>query len=139
MKFSENFINPTGGWFIVMQWHAGEGGSPALAINISDDGSVDIGGDGTDEPELPIGPVHRGEWTDYVLHVKFSTDHDTGFVEAWENGERTVPRTPRTTMTTGENDLKMGIYRDEDVGDPPAEVLFSGLRVTGPARSGGDD
>lgn len=137
MRFPENFENPTGNWFIVMQWHAGEGGSPPLTINISDDGTVDIAGDGTDEPEQTIGPVRRGEWTDYVLHAKFSADHDTGFVEAWENGEQTVPKTARQTMTSDNNDLKMGIYRDEDAGDGPAEVLFSGLRVTGPAQGGG--
>lgn len=129
MKFPADFQNPTGVWFIVMQWHAGSG-SPPLAINISDEGTVDIGGDGLKgEPHPTIGPVRRGEWVDYTLHVKFSRDHDGGFVEAWENGTQTVPRTARATMTSDENYLKQGIYRDTG---PATSVRLDGLRVTAP-------
>jgi hypothetical protein len=129
MKFPADFPNPTGGWFIVMQWHAGSG-SPPLAINISDGGTVQIDGDGlTNEGRRTLGPVRRGEWVDYTLHVKFSRDHDGGFVEGWENGTETVPRTARATMTSDENYLKQGIYRDTG---PATSVLIDGLRVTGP-------
>jgi len=129
MRLPQGFRRPTGGWFIVMQWHGGSG-SPPLAIDLSQ-GTVDVGGDGVDAPRRTIGPVRRGEWVDYVLHVKFSRGN-AGFVEAWENGTRTVPRTNRPTMSSGENYLKQGIYRDEGAGDGPAEVQFTGLRVTAP-------
>ena len=129
MKFPADFENPTGVWFIVMQWHAGRG-SPPLAINISNDGTVDIGGDGLKgEPRRTIGPVRRGEWVDYTLHVKFSRDRSGGFVEAWENDEQTVPRTARASMTSDENYLKQGIYRDSG---PATSVRIDGLRVTAP-------
>jgi hypothetical protein len=129
MKFPADFQNPTGVWFIVMQWHAGSG-SPPLAINISNNGTVDIGGDGLKgEPQPTIGPVRRGEWVDYTLHVKFSRKHDGGFVEAWENGTQTVPRTERATMTSDENYIKQGIYRDTG---PATSVRLDGLRVTAP-------
>jgi len=114
----------------VMQWHAGSG-SPPLAIDLSQ-GGVDIGGDGTDAPRRTIGPLRRGEWVNYVMHVGFSSDSSTGFVEAWENGKQTVRRTARATMSSGENYLKQGIYRDEESDDGPTEVQFAGLRVTGP-------
>lgn len=131
MRLPADFTNPTGGWFIVMQWHAGDG-SPPLAIDISRNGTVDIGGDGSGEPRRTIGPVRPGEWVTYVLHVGFSRDSDTGFVEAWENGELRVPKTYRATMSSSENYLKQGIYRDEEAGDGPTEVQFAGLRVTAP-------
>lgn len=130
MKFPSDFRDPAGDWFIVMQWHPGDG-SPPLAIDISR-GTVDIGGDGSGEPRQTIGPVRRGEWVSYVLHAKFSSDRGTGFVEAWENGDRTVPKTHRATMNSDENYLKQGIYRDDGPGDGTAEVRFTGLRVTAP-------
>ena len=46
-------------------------------------------------PRRTIGPVRRGQWVDYVLHVKFSRNAGSGFVEAWENGKQTVQRTNR--------------------------------------------
>ncbi|MDD7940813.1 polysaccharide lyase [Actinomycetospora lutea] len=129
MKFPADFQDPTGVWFIVMQWHAGDG-SPPLAINISNEGTVDIGGDGLKgEPRPTIGPVRRGEWVDYTLHVKFSRSSEDGFVEAWENESQTVPRTARASMTSDSNYLKQGIYRDTG---PATSVRIDGLRVTAP-------
>lgn len=129
MKFPGDFPNPTGVWFIVMQWHAGSG-SPPLAINVNDDGQVQIGGDGVPSaPKKTLGPVRRGEWVDYTMHVKFSRNAGTGFVEGWENGRQTVPRTARATMSSDENYLKQGIYRDTG---PATSVVLDGLRVTAP-------
>lgn len=129
MKFPTDFENPTGGWFIVMQWHAGSG-SPPMAININRDGAVQIGGDGVPSaPKKTLGPVRRGEWVDYTLHVRFSRSAADGFVEGWENGRQTVPRTARASMTSGSNYLKQGIYRDTG---PSTSVMLDGLRVTAP-------
>lgn len=129
MKFPADFKNPTGMWFIVMQWHAGLG-SPPLAINVGAKGTVDIGGDGVDADQVrTIGPVLRGEWVDYTMHVKFSRSADSGFVEAWENGKQTVARTARATMRGDSLELKQGIYRDTG---PPTSLRIDGLRVTAP-------
>jgi hypothetical protein len=129
MKFPADFQDPTGVWFIVMQWYAGAG-SPPLAINISDQGTVDIGGDGVvDDRVRTIGPVRRGEWVDYTLHVMFSRSAAAGYVEAWENGKQSVDRTARATMTSGSVALKQGIYRDTG---PPTSLRIDGLRVTAP-------
>jgi hypothetical protein len=130
MMLPTDFPTPTGGWFIVMQWHAGSG-SPPLAITISSDDTVDIGGDGVDHPHLTLGPVRRGQWVDYTLHVKFSRNASTGFVEGWENGIQTVPKTNRATMSSEENYLKQGIYRDAD--DSGTSVVWlTGLKVSAP-------
>ena len=129
VQYPQEFPNPSGGWFIILQWHSASG-SPPLAVNISNRGTVDIGGDGVrNHPKRTIGPVRRGEWVDYVLHVRFSRNADRGFVEAWENGRQTVPRTARATMVDGENYLKQGIYRDTG---PEVSLVQDGLRVTAP-------
>ncbi len=130
MKLPADFENPTGVWFIVMQWHSEGNGSPPLAINIGDGGTVDVGGDGVPSaPRRTLGPVRRGEWVDYTLHVKFSNDAGGGFVEGWENGRQTVPRTARATMVDDSNYLKAGIYRDTG---PATSVTLDGLQVTAP-------
>lgn len=131
MYLPPEFVNPRGYWFIVMQWHGGSG-SPPLAVNIGKDGRVVVGGDGIKgEKPRAIGPVRRGQWVDYVLHVGFSQKKSKGFVEGWENGVRTVPRYSRATMIDDENYLKQGIYREAD--GSTAVVWLDGLRITGPA------
>jgi len=88
---------PNGNYFLVTQWHPKTNRSPALSINFHkpDDlyqsGSADIG----EDHKLIMGPLNNGVWTDYVLHVKFSQypigqKKGTGWVEAWQNGHRTV-------------------------------------------------
>lgn len=131
MFLPETFPTPTGGWFIVVQWHAGFG-SPPLAINISDHDTVDVGGDGVDHPVRTLGPVRRGEWVNYTLHVRFSRNAATGYVEGWENDTHTVSMTRRATMSSDENSVKQGIYRDGDAGDGTAEVWLAGFRVVAP-------
>jgi len=133
MRVAEDLPKPSGRWFIVLQWHAGDG-SPPLAIDLSK-GSVDIGGDGVGAPRHTIGPLRRGQWVRYVLHVRFSRTSGKGFVEAWENGVQTVTRTSRATMTSKENYLKQGIYRDTS-SRGTAQIDFDGLRVTGPRNQG---
>lgn len=128
MRLPDDFRTPSGDWFIVMQWHSGNG-SPPLAIDLSR-GRVDIGGDGSDAPRKTIGPLRRGEWVHYVMRVKFSRS-DAGFVEAWENGRQTVPRFYRPTMSSSKNYLKQGIYRDGGDGGT-SQVELAGLRVTAP-------
>lgn len=130
-KFDENFPKAAeGSWFIVMQWHSGDG-SPPLALNVSPEGTLDIGGDGVDHEKVAVGKVRRGEWVDYTLHVGFSQSSSKGFVEAWENGVQTVERYNRATMSSDENYLKMGIYRGND-DDSVAGLLMDGLRIYRP-------
>lgn len=131
IKFDENMPNPTGWWFIVMQWHAGKG-SPPLAINLGNDGVLNLTADGVrGTPARPIGPIQRGQWVDYVVHAKFSRKASVGFVEVWENGVQKVPKTSQVTMSSKSNYLKQGIYR-HDVDAFTSVVLHDGLRVTAP-------
>ena len=130
VQYPQDMPDVSGRYFIILQWHSSSG-SPPLAIDLSR-GSVDIGGDGVKSaPRRTIGPIRRGEWVDYVLHVKFSRNGGTGYVEAWENGRRTVPRTNRATMVDGENYLKQGIYRGSN-SRGVVSLTMDGLRVTAP-------
>ena len=130
VQYPENMPDVSGRYFIILQWHSSSG-SPPLAIDLSR-GSVDIGGDGVKSaPRRTIGPIRRGQWVDYVLHVKFSRNAGSGFVEAWENGKQTVQRTNRATMVDGENYLKQGIYRGSN-SEGTVALTMDGLRVTAP-------
>ncbi len=131
LKVGADFAPPEGWGLLLMQWHhGGDTGSPPLSLVVRSDGNlfldnqVDIGN--TQE----IGPLPKGEWKDYVLHIKFSKDSSIGFVEAWENGQQVVPMTNRATMSTDENTLKQGVYRDSQ--SVTHEAWWDGLRVTGP-------
>ncbi|MFC5141104.1 polysaccharide lyase [Actinomycetospora rhizophila] len=130
VQYPQDMPDVKGRFFIILQWHSASG-SPPLAIDLSK-GTVDIGGDGVrSAPRRTIGPIRRGEWVDYVLHVKFSRNAGTGFVEAWENGQQTVQRTNRATMVDGENYLKQGIYRSTS-STGTVSLTMDGLRVTAP-------
>lgn len=130
LKFDDNFQNPTGGWFIIMQWHAGSG-SPPLALEVNRNGILELRNNRNNTEVHQIAPIKRGEWTDYVIHAKFSQNKSIGYVEAWENGVQKLQRTPHTTMASSSNYLKMGIYRDES--NTQTHVVYQdGLRVTAP-------
>ena len=136
LKFEDTFSNPregTDGWFMVMQWLPLDNSSPPITLQVSTSDTLELGGDGASIPfRRSIGPVARGAWVDYVLHVKFSDDPAVGFVEAWQNGVLAVPRHNRPTMAASQASyLKQGVYRD--VHSEGTQVVWhDGLRVTAP-------
>ena len=53
----------------------------------------------------------RNAWVDFVFHVRWATD-DTGFVEAWVDGQPVLPLTNTPTIYEGQGVyLKQGLYR----------------------------
>ena len=135
MYFPDTFQTPVNDrWFIVMQWHGNDTNSPPLAINISPRGTVDVGGDGVPHPTKTLGPVRRGRWVDYTLHVLFSKDPRVGYVEGSENGVQTLPKTFRATDSGTGTYLKQGIYRDPS--DKTTSVIWhDGLTVSAPTAA----
>lgn len=128
-RFPSSFQNPTS-WFVVLQWHAG-GGPPPLALEVSPAGTLDLVNNRGEAPKKTIGPVRKGSWVKYVLHVKFSTDPAVGFAEVYEDGTLVVAKHPRRTMSSASAYLKTGIYRD--VRETSTAVLWQdGFRVTAP-------
>lgn len=128
LRFDRAFRNPTGSFFVGMQWHAGDG-PPPLALEVSRGGVLQFANNRTGG-RTDIAPIRRGVWVDYVLHVRFSNGPGA-FAEAWVDGVRTgaVHRAPN--MASGRSYLKTGIYRDARE-TSTAVVWQDGLRVTAP-------
>lgn len=135
VKFDQSFENPRGGndsWFVIMQWLPRDDSSPPLTLQVSKTGMLELGGDGPSIPyRRPIGPVRPGAWVDYVVHVGFSADPDTGFAEVWQDGRLAVPRHHRPTLGALPAYLKQGVYRDAATGGTQV-VWHDGLRVSAP-------
>lgn len=126
MYLPPEFRNPDGGWFIVMQWHAGDG-SPPLALQITNEGVLELSNNRTNQA-TNLGPIQRGRWVDYTLYVDFSPS--AGVAKAWADGaELGVHRAPN--MASDSNYLKMGIYRDPDT-TGTHHVFFDNVIISEP-------
>lgn len=108
-------------WQLFVQWHhTGSSGSPPLELYVYGeelrlrvDASTDVW----------KGTLSRGEWHDFVLHVKWSSDPKVGFVELWYDGAKALAKTHGRTLFAGqENYLKMGLYRNASIA--PVGILF---------------
>lgn len=136
IKFHESFPTPgpSTSWCIPLQFHAGTG-SPPVCLNIPQSGqyagTLTLENHAISLPVLPVGPLDKGKWVDYVLHVKFSNDATIGFVEMWRNKIKVVNKTFRKTMNSAENYLKVGLYRDTD--ETGTMILYhDSMRITKP-------
>jgi hypothetical protein len=103
-------------WQIFAQWHhEGCCGSPPLEFSVySEEMHLNIGGD----PGTLVwhAPLVRGQWQDFILHVKWSPDARVGFVELYHNGKLVLPKRNIATMYPGMlNYLKVGLYRSDTV------------------------
>ncbi len=59
-----------------------------------------------------LGRIRLRKWNDFVLHVKWSPARATGFIEAWINGLRVIPRTYMATLYRHQGVyVKQGLYR----------------------------
>ncbi|MFE8602465.1 heparin lyase I family protein [Archangium violaceum] len=65
----------------------------------------------------------RGQWQDFIFHVKWSSDPSVGFIELWHNGQRVLSRYAYATMYPGDGIyLKLGLYRSDTV--QPVGVVY---------------
>jgi hypothetical protein len=130
LKFDQDFPTPTGTYMVVMQWHPVTG-PPPLAVEVDGAGNLIVRNANVGETSKVIGKIKRGQWVEYLLHVKFSDDPSIGFVEVSENGVTKVKKTGWRGMPTASNYLKQGLYRDKS--DSKTAVLWhDDLRVTAP-------
>src|SRR5438874_8983456 len=59
------------------------------------------------------GKLSPGRWHDFALHVLWSRDPSTGFVEVWFDGEQVVPRAMTATLLDGNVAFfQIGLMRD---------------------------
>ena len=57
-------------------------------------------------------PFQPGHWYDFVVHIKWSDNPSAGFIEAWVDDVKVVPKTRTATLYTGQAAyLKQGFYR----------------------------
>jgi hypothetical protein len=103
-------------WQLFTQWHhEGSGGSPPLEFYVyGEEIRLNIGGD----PGVIVwkAPLVRGQWQDFILHVRWSPDASVGFVELYHNGQLVLPKRNIATMFPGMlNYLKVGLYRSDTV------------------------
>ncbi|XXF75386.1 polysaccharide lyase [Myxococcaceae bacterium GXIMD 01537] len=123
-------LSPT--WQVFMQWHhPGCCGAPPVRLVLGCSAS-DCGKDMPDTLFLVVDnktiwtktPVTRGDWHDFVMHIKWSANPNVGFVEFWYDGELVVPKHYARTLfsSSDTNYLKMGLYRDESI--KPTGVIF---------------
>ncbi|HSP80653.1 MAG TPA: heparin lyase I family protein [Myxococcaceae bacterium] len=110
-------------WQLVTQWHhEGNTGSPPVEFYIyGEELRLRIGG--ASGPTVWKTPLVRGEWQDFIFHVKWSPKADVGFVELWHNGQLVLPRRHIATQYSGMlNYLKVGLYRNSTLS--PVGVVY---------------
>jgi hypothetical protein len=123
-------LTPT--WQVFMQWHhPGLNGAPPVRLVLGCSAS-DCGQPMPDTLFVIVDgktvythtPITRGDWHDFVLHIKWSANASVGFVELWYDGKLVLPkRMARTLYSSSDvNYLKLGLYRDEATA--PTAVLY---------------
>jgi hypothetical protein len=133
----EDFVPPAKGDAVIFQWHTQAGGpSPVLAIRVNSQG-IRITTDATDKRRtLTRLPLVKGQWTDWVVHARWSAQED-GFWTLWKDGVELVNE--RNIITQHPEDLgpyaKFGQYHSVDDKTPQNIVYFDEYRVAGPGGS----
>jgi hypothetical protein len=121
-KIGENWRNPVmalstdgGKWGFVSRWDAKR--------NTFEGGKRRYGG----TKQYDLGPYHKGVWTDWVVHVKWSYKHD-GILEIWQNGKIVVKQKGPNAFNDGKGPyFKMGIYKGWKQPDRPSNDVESRL------------
>lgn len=131
------------GWFVFFEFHGPPfNGSPlpgAFGIQNRDgEERIKFGRSEKYDYDVPwTMPLVKGEWNDFVLHVKFSKDEDTGFIELWANGERQrfTDGSERLYQSTIMSDQDEGLYPiatnyyEAGTIDGPISVYHDAIRV----------
>ncbi|MFP2906101.1 heparin lyase I family protein [Pyxidicoccus sp. 3LFB2] len=103
-------------WQLFTQWHhEGSSGSPPVEFLVyGEEIRLNIGGN----PGVVVWrtPLVRGQWQDFIFHVKWSPNSSVGFVELYLNGKLVLPKRYIATQFAGQlNYLKVGLYRSDTV------------------------
>ena len=103
-------------WQLFTQWHQdGCCGSPPLEFYVVGE-EMFLRAGGSNGQIVWSGPLVRGRWNDFVLHVRWSPNPKEGFVELFKDGQLAAPKTYAATQFGGErNYLKLGLYRDSSI------------------------
>ena len=125
----EDFPTDAGSWQLILQWHHNSpSGSPPLALEVRN-GQLMMASGGNDLQA--IGPVSPGDRIDLTMHVKFSQDPGESSVTVWRDGRPTgvTDWSPsQGTMSTEGAYMKMGLYRDPNIGQA-GSIVVTDLKI----------
>ena len=109
-------------WQLFTQWHHdGCCGSPPVEFYVKGE-EIRLSLPGTAEVPWRTKLV-RGVWHEFIMHVKWGSSVNTGFIELWHNQELVLPKRGAMTMYSGQkNYLKLGLYRNDTV--RPVGVVY---------------
>jgi hypothetical protein len=103
-------------WQDIVQWKNEGTGTPPLQIGIRGDQIGLAGGPQVNYRWPWKTTVERGKWVDFTVRIKWSSDAQVGWVEAWYEGQQVLERYPMATLYPGvDNYFKLGLYRDSDI------------------------
>ena len=97
---------------LLTQWQSTKAVSPPLAIWTLNGKWYIVQALDAGTSQTAIGDYVKGVWTDFVVHVKWSTGSD-GLIEVWKDGVKVFTKSGINTyvgITTG-NYMKVGIYK----------------------------
>ena len=85
-------------------------------------------GDGADT--IDLGPVRKGQWIDFVIHIRWSDNAEDGLREYWRDG-RLMGRSANQTMATDSPVInRMGLYQGSAV-DHDRTLYWDNHRIGG--------
>lgn len=133
VRFDAAFPAPNT-WQLFTQWHhTGLTGSPPLEFVVRGEQLEFVHNSPANSTttRMPLGPLVRGEWQEFVLQVKWSPDPAVGFVQVWRNRELKVAKRAFATMFPGQGIyMKAGYYRNDTIAQPGTLHLDGYLQTT---------
>ncbi|HEX5748436.1 MAG TPA: heparin lyase I family protein [Archangium sp.] len=108
-------------WQLFTQWHhSGNNGSPPVEFYVNGE-TISLRVNGS--TVVWSTPLVRGQWQDFIFHVKWSSNPSVGFVELYRNGQLVLPKRSAATLYSGQtNYLKVGLYRNSTI--VPVGVVY---------------
>ncbi|MCY1076288.1 heparin lyase I family protein [Archangium lansingense] len=108
-------------WQLFTQWHhSGNNGSPPVEFYVNGE-TIYLRVNGS--TVVWSTPLVRGQWQDFIFHVKWSSNASVGFVELYRNGQLVLPKRNAATLYAGQsNYLKVGLYRNSTIA--PVGVVY---------------
>jgi hypothetical protein len=108
-------------WQLFTQWHhSGNSGSPPVEFYVNGE-TIYLRVNGS--TVVWSTPLVRGQWQDFIFHVKWSSNPGVGFVELYRNGQLVLPKRSAATLYAGQtNYLKVGLYRNSTIA--PVGVVY---------------
>jgi hypothetical protein len=137
-------VDPTfptsGSWQVLMQWHSTVDGSPPL--NFLAEGS-NLVLETRPRPNAPYTgitnvwstPLDKGNWHAYQIHVKWSMNASTGFVELWKDGVRqsftATPPENSNGVCAGTQTCHISNIYPGDAGNRPMVTYYRDAAING--------